>query len=308
VTIRPTAVPELDVTDISAAFEARVRAVSPEHAILAKRLLARLSPARWTLEWYLPWWLGHAFGLDPRIARDLVLSNVLGLGSIRLQDDLADGEVDSADVAGATVLAAALYQAALAPYRARFAVRSPFWAHLDGCMVAWREATEGTSRGRLAAVGAPLRISAFAACLLAGRPDAYRSLERCLDGALEGTVRLDHIADWEADLDAVRWNAFVAALSPGPQVPARRAEHRRAVLVALMTSNAIADQCALIEARMLKAARTADHLTVPMPSLGAHLRDAASDVRARGTAWQARYRDLGDRAARLLIREPIGAR
>lgn len=334
-TIRSLDVPELDTASVSAGFERRVREVCPDHLPMATRLLARLPPERWMLEWHLPWWLGHALGLDRGLAREIVLSNLLGLGSIRLQDDLADGEVAAKDMVATNTLSAALYEAALEPYRSRFPPESEFWAHLETCMAEWRSATgEGAASGgsgaasgdvasdsigasgdpeaavgrRLEARGAPLKISAFAICLSTGRIDLYPTVDRCLDDTLEALVLYDHLADWEADLDAGRWNAFIADLSDGRQVPAERARHRRAVFVALMTTDAVAVQVGRIEAGLLRAADLVTTLGVPVPPLVRHLRGFAQQVGEQGREMQAHYRDLGDRAARLLLDPPVNAR
>jgi hypothetical protein len=317
-TIRPAAVPDLDVAQVAAAWERHVHERCPGQLPLATRLFERLAPERWSLEWRLPSWLGAAFGLDRAIADELVSSNVLGLGSIRLQDDLADGEVAPDEVAGARLLSAALYEAALDPYLARFDRDSGFWGRLDGWMAEWRAATErdGAARDdrltarhdrlavrddRLAARAAPIRISAFAVCLLTDRAEAFPALDRCLDHALEAMVLYDDLADWEADLDAGRWNAFVASVSSGPQLAEGRDDHRRAILVALMATDALTSYVARIEEALERAVTGAEGFVVPVPALAAFLREYAADVQARATAWQAHYRDLGDRAAALLL-------
>ena len=89
---------ELDIHRVSSAYLQAVETARPEHLELPRRLLQRLDPDRWRLEWCLPWWLGRAFGLDVEIADELVLSNVLGLGAIRLRDDLVDGEVAADEI------------------------------------------------------------------------------------------------------------------------------------------------------------------------------------------------------------------
>jgi hypothetical protein len=306
VTIPSLDVPELDTAGVSAAYLRRVREICPDHVQVATRLLERLPPERWMLEWHLPWWLGNAFGLDREVAREVVLSNVLGLGSIRLQDDLADREVAPRDVVAARTLSAVLYDAALEPYRSRLPSGSEFWAHLQTRMTEWRAASG--EDGRLAARGAPLKISAFAVCLLTDRVDLYATVDGSLDEALEALVLYDHVADWQADLDAGRWNAFVADLSEGAQVPAERARHRGAVLVAMMTTDAIAVHVGRIEAGLLRAADLVDTLGVPVPPLATHLRRFARQVGEQGREVQAHYRDLGDRAAELLLGRPVDAR
>lgn len=275
------------------------------------QLLERLAPGRWTLEWYLPWWLGNALGLEAAVTRELVLSNVLGLGSIRLQDDLADGEVADEAVDDTRALATALYEAALEPYRAWFAAASPFWNHLGARMQAWRVASDGTDEPggpALAARGAPLHIAAFGACLLAGRIEAYAPLEACLDRALEALVRYDHLADWEADLDAGRWNAFVAATTSESPAAGTRRRDRTATYVAMLTTDAVARWFGRIDEGLLGAASIADTLSPPVPPLGAHLRTFAAGLRVQGAAIHERYRDLGDAAAKHLFRTPADAR
>jgi hypothetical protein len=302
VTICSLDVPDLDINEVSAMYRLRVHETRPDLLPMAIQLLGRLPPERWMLEWHLPWWLGLALGLERDLAQEIVLSNLFGLGSIRIQDDLADGEIARRKAGKASVLATTLYDLALEPYRARFPAGSPFWAHLDTCMTDWREAQR--AEGRLAARGAPLKISAFGVCLLAGRDDVYPALDRLLDDALEALVLYDHIADWQADLDAGRWNAFVADVSDGPQVPEERTRHRRAILVEMMTTDAIAVHIGRVQTGLLRAADIAETLVVPVPRLVTHLRAFARDTGDYGRTIQAHYRDLGDRAARLLLDGP----
>src|SRR5438045_8127925 len=107
------------------------------------------------LEWHLPWWLGERFGLDEQIADDLVVGNVLGLGSIRLRDDLADGEVSAEETRSAVALSESLYALAVDQFRRHLPATSPFWGYLETCMRAWRESTGHMDADRLAARGAP---------------------------------------------------------------------------------------------------------------------------------------------------------
>lgn len=306
---RPASSPKLNVAVVRRSFEARVRSAGALDQAGARRLLARLPPDRWTLEWYLPWWLGNAFWLDAATSREFVLGNLLGLASVRLQDDLADGETSDADPADVARLAAALYEAALVPYASRFGPESLFWEHLDRCMGTWRAAATDTSGAhRLADRGAPLKIAPFAACLLADRLATYATIESCLDHALEALVRYDHVADWRADLEAGRWNAFVADVSGGPQVPEARTLHEGAVLVAMLTSDVVTMQFATIRDGFLAAAGVAADLArtddLPLPDLVDHLRRRAADAETQGTTFAARYRDLGDRAAKRLFTPP----
>jgi hypothetical protein len=300
--MRPTDVPELDVERIAAAFERRVEAACPDERDLAVRTLRRLTPANWTLEWYLPWWLGHAFGLDPVVAAEIVLSNVLGLVSIRLQDDLLDGDVAADDVRGATRLGAALFDEAVAAYRPRFDAASPFWPFLERSMAEWRRASAGDSPQHGADLprrGAPLKVAGYATCLLAGRPDRWELVDRCLDHALVALVRYDQVVDWEEDLVADRWNAFVATVSPLPQSPANRDRNRSAVLASLLTRVVVADEFAAVRAEAVRAARLAAELGCP--PLAAYLSRYAERTAAQGAEIEAHYRGVAERATTLMF-------
>ncbi len=304
-------VPNLDIAGVAAAYERRVLEACPEHLLLARSLLERLPPARWTLEWYLPWWLGHAFGLEAAVSREMVLSNVLGLGSIRLQDDLADGEVAPADIDGAGILAAVLYDAALEPYREWFTPASAFWSELDRRMTEWRR----SAAEDLAARGAPLHVSAAAASMLGGHSSVDPSLVACLDRALEALVRYDHVSDWEADLDAGRWNVFVAAVTSGaqtraasgPRTRAARERDRIAVRVALMTTTVADEQFSMIGDALLEAAVLAANVEPAIPALTRYLHSFSAEVETWGSEFAMHYRSLGDRAARLLLHETADA-
>jgi hypothetical protein len=300
--MRPTVVPDLDVERIAAAFERRVEAACPDERDLAVRTLRNLTPANWTLEWYLPWWLGHAFGLDPDIAAEIVLSNVLGLVSIRLQDDLLDGDVAADDVRGATRLGAALFDEAVAAYRPRFDAASPFWPFLERSMAEWRRASTRDGPFREADLprrGAPLKVAGFATCLLADRADRWALVDRCLDHALGALVRYDQVCDWEDDLRADRWNAFIAGVSPLPQTPANRARNRTNVLAALLTRGVVAAEFGRIRAEAARAAHLAAELGCP--PLVAHLSGYAERTAAQGAAMEAHYQGVAERATTLMF-------
>lgn len=202
----------LDVEATFATYRALVERDAPGAMPLARRTWVRLGPQRWPLEWHLPLWLGDAFGLDLAIARRIVTSNVLGLASVRLADDLADGEIDPVDRSAAANLAAVLYDAAVEPYRELLGSDARFWRRLDAWMA---EARRGAGRGQLtlAGRGAPLKVSAFAVCDLTGRGDAFADVERCLDHALAALVLYDDACDWREDLAAGRPNALAGGRS-----------------------------------------------------------------------------------------------
>lgn len=308
-------VPELDIAGVSSAWRRSVEAACPEHVPLAIRVFDRLEPGRWTLEWHLPWWLGLAFGLDKDEATELVAGTVLGLASVRLQDDLADGDVPASESAAAVELSATLYELALAPYRSRFPASSPFWNHVAATMAAWRSATDGAAprdrpapdgldatHARLATRGAPLKVPAFAICLLTGRTDAYPILDRGLDHALTALVLYDHFGDWQGDLTAGRWNAFVAAASGLPQDRASRDRVRTAVQLALLRAGTVRTYIGRVTTELEHAATLFDLLG--LTHAVAHFRSSASSIEAQGAQWQAHYDDLAELAGNLLLDAP----
>ena len=314
-TDRRVANAELDVGGIAAEFDRVVRLACPEQLQLARRVFDRIQPDRWRLEWSLPLWLGEAFSLRPEVIAKIALSNVMGLASVRLEDDLVDGDVPPEEIAGTRVLSAVLFDAALQPYQAMFDGNSPFWAQLSGRMAEWRAASRHNGPTNtcaadlepdawcLPARGAPLHISAYAVCLAVDRPELYAALGRCLDHVLEALVLCDHAADWEADLDAGRWNAFIAAMSGHPEVPTQREPLRSAVRVALMTSNDAEVFFARIGDHLSRAIAETEELPVPVPRLVDHLRSLAAQIQDHGASYRVHFRGLGDQAARLLFRE-----
>jgi len=310
---------ELDPAAVSAAYERRVAAIAPEQVGGAMRLLDGLDSKRWRLEWHLPLWLGNAVGLDRQISTEIAVSNVLGLASLRLRDDVVDGDVDGGDVSAAPALIATLLEASIDAYRSRFARGSRFWKQLDRWMAEWHAAIEENGQpgpaggsvdgeddpaassgdpernvGFLSRRGAPLKISAYAVCLLTKRTAVFPAVERCLDHALAAMVLYDHVCDWEADLAAGRWNAFVAATDTS-QGAEDRGRARAGVLAALLSGDAIEQSFARIHLELERAVAASDRIGVP--ALSRHLSGLASQLDAEGSLMGAHYRELGERAA-----------
>lgn len=216
----------------------------PPLADAGRRVLDRICSPNWTLEWYLPRWLGYAFGLQPEVSHALVLSNVFGLAYIRLQDDLMDGEVDQTSWKTTTLLASVFYHQAILLYTQFFDTKSPFWDYLEQFMAQWRRATLSSNEPpttdfrsfeeedflRLAERGAPLKICCVGACLLAGREELIPTLTSAVDHLLVGAVLFDHARDWADDLAAGRYNTFVAYATSQPQVRHQREANRLSVL------------------------------------------------------------------------------
>lgn len=287
---------ELNVEDILAQYQGRIAEACPSQVDLATEVASRIGPGSWRLEWYLPWWLTNTYGLDRRLGRQLVLSNVLGLASIRLQDDLVDGELAAALVPGAGELAAATYDEALRVYRDLFDPGSPFWPFLDEAMATWRSGSNGTTAANR---GAPLKIGAYASVLLAGRLDVWPALDRCLDHALSALVLYDQFCDWDADLGAGRWNSFVAELSPHEQSEAHVIRNRSIVLTAMLTRSAVTDHFD----RVLVEAKAASVLAAELgiTPFQAYLADWTKRTAAQGAEVEAHYRRAAGQATQLMF-------
>ena len=196
--MRSHVAPEIDVHAVLDAVERQVASTVPEGARLAADVLGDLIPPAWALEWYLPWWLGEAFTLDRRLVHELVRSNVLGLLSVRLEDDIIDGDIDPVDIPVARRVGAAAYDGALGVYRVHLGTDARFWSFLEASMDAWRTGSNGVEASSR---GAPLKIAAYACCLLAEHPAAWPALDRCLDRVLAAYVRYDQFCDLESDLE-----------------------------------------------------------------------------------------------------------
>jgi hypothetical protein len=221
-------------------------ALSPGLGAAGGRLLAEHGPGQWPVEWHLPWWLAACLGLTEADWRALTFCNLLGLGYVCIQDRLAeDGGIS---VSGDAVLAAACYELALAELVRLFPAAPDFWHFRRLFMAQWLralsedhapisrsfDAWQKQDLAWLAWRGAPLKISAVGACLLADRGDAIPILIDALDQLLIAQVLLDHVDDWREDLSAGRFNAFVAYATDAPQDAANAESNRRRVLALLM--------------------------------------------------------------------------
>jgi hypothetical protein len=221
-------------------------ALSPGLGSAGSRLLAEHGPAQWPVEWHLPWWLAASLGLAEANWRALTVCNLLGLGYVRIQDRLAEGGGMLAG--GDAVLAAACYELALAELARLFPATPDFWQYRRLFMAQWLRALsddrapisrpfdswQEQDLAWLAWRGAPLKISAVGACLLAVRSDVIPTLTDALDQLLIAQVLLDHVDDWREDLSAGRFNAFVAYATDCPQDTTTAEAIRRRVLALLM--------------------------------------------------------------------------
>ncbi len=243
-----TPLPPDDVAALLDLCRAALAGIAPDLGTRGVRLLAAHPPEQWPVEWRLPGWLAASFGLDDDAGRALTVCNLLGLGFVRVQDDLAEAGGGSSVAAEDAVLAAACYEAALSQLAGMFGSTPLFWQHRRAIMAQWLRSLLHEDAGagapfrqwqehdllRLAWRGAPLKISAVGACLLADRAPAIPPLLDALDHLLTAQVLLDHIDDWREDLAGRRYNAFVAYASDLPQDAAHAEANSRQVLTLLM--------------------------------------------------------------------------
>lgn len=236
--------PRSEELAIREAFRARLARVSPLLGAEGNRLLARIAPDRWLLEWGLPLWLGETFGLTAETARALALGNVLGLAYVRVQDDLIDDELPSTTRASAMALATVAFQQAIVLYARLLADDERFWTALELRLGQWVQAMRVAPRlprdfvfhpdsiqlRSLSETGAPVHIGLVATCLLGQRHDLLPRLTTVLDDWLVANVLMDHARDWAADLEAGRDNYFVAYATPLEQGLDQREVIRRRIL------------------------------------------------------------------------------
>jgi hypothetical protein len=240
------ALPVLPAVEQRAARERYLAAFSaapPSLADAAVAWLETIQPPRWALEWSLPFWLGESFGLPSEVMRRLVLSNVVGLAYVRLQDARSDGEILPFQATLTPLLSTLLYQRWMQEYIDLFGGDQRFWARFDQYLAEWLAATalsnempEHSFRDygpddflQLAHRGAPLKVCVAGACVLAGRDDLLPALADAINHLLVSAVLLDHAQDWSDDLADGRYNAFVAYTSPLPQTPEYRQANERGV-------------------------------------------------------------------------------
>ncbi len=296
-----TPTPPLDHEAVTAEVLLRISERAPGLEALAAEHLARLTPDRWTIEWHLPTWLGRRLELEPRLSDALTRSNVFGLLSVRLEDDLEDGDVPPHLLADARALARLAYASAVAGYVPWFDAGSPLWSFLAKSMAEWRAGADGAD---LATRGAPVKIAAYASCLHAGRLDLWLPLERSLDSAVTALVLYDQFWDWEIDLAADRWNGFVAAVVGREQAPGRRDRNRAAVLTAMLTRDVVRQHLDAAVSAARDGASLAANLGIT--ELGEFLTSWADLTSKQGAQVARHYRHAGDRAASLLLGTTVG--
>lgn len=259
--------PPHEIQRLRECYRRELEALSPALGVQGEELLAAHSPQQWPAEWHLPWWLATSLGLTDGQWRALAVCNLLGLGFVRLQDQLVEGSANSDWPTTGVVLASALHESALARLGGLFASTPEFWEYRRAYMAQWlRSLLEGDRQpgrpfaqwqqedfARLAWRGAPLKITATGACLLAGQPATVRPLATALDHMLIAQVLLDHAEDWPDDLPGQRFNAFVACASELPQTQANAGINQRRVLGLLMLGDPVGVYFSQVEVHIDRA-------------------------------------------------------
>ena len=298
---------DVSVPAILRRVRARLADLPGPEAALAATTIARVQPPNWTLEWQLPWWLGASFGLSAATRREIVVSNVLGLAAVRLQDDLVDRELPDRDRVTASRLAPILIERASAIYRDWFPPEAPFWRDLQLDLADWRRSMAATSTPRrepppldaLASRAAPLLIGARAVTVLAGHASDWPPIERCLRHGVAALALLDDVTDWERDLDAGRWNAFVALAGGDVQTPARLEANHRTVLASLLTQGAAGRTLELVGDEAAAAAALARRLGCP--PLSEHFASVATQARDLAVRADRHYQDVVDQMTQAFL-------
>ncbi len=295
---QPALISETDLLALRTAFLSALMQAAPALADDAEQVLARIPPAQWLPEWGLPLWLGEAFGLPHETARTLALCNVFGLAYVKLQDDVYDGELASSAQKRALILANLTYQQALARYAQILGDYPSFWTTLEAALARWSETMladkETPARAfpdyqvedfqRLAQRGAPLHIGMVGTCLLAGRADAIPSLRLALDDFLIASVLMDHAHDWVDDLEAGRYNIFLAHASPFTPAPTQPETLRRNLLHTIFWGDGGQSYFALARTHLDRARSTV--VSLGCARLNDYLAWCADEVAGIAAEWR----------------------
>jgi hypothetical protein len=292
---------DADVHRVQAAFFAAVARLAPGLMPAAHDLLERIATPNWALEWCLPLWVGENLGLPHDTQRLLMLSNVFGLGYVRVQDDLTDDEAAKAPREEALALSTLLYHLWMDAYRDLFSAHPAFWPRLDAILGEWVQATLAgnqpnagaawpltePARLQLAHRGAPLKLAPGGACLLAGKDGLIPTWDEALEHLLAAMVLFDHAQDWRDDLAAGRYNAFIAYASPLPQTAEHREANQRAVFDDMLHGRGGRPYFA----RIMEEADAAERLAqrTACAGLGEYLARLKAGLATSGERWAESY-------------------
>ncbi len=180
------------------------------------------------------------FADAPAAARTMALGNVFGATHFLQQDRWLDGD-DPVSPAGVR-LSDVSFLRFVREYSRLFPAESVFWSHFDRYLEEWfaslawesdvllsDEGAEAVAEEQLADtlqnIGrkmSPLKATAAAVALLAGRPDSLARAERVVEYYHAGYQLADDLEDMEEDLPARRWStaAWLIAARSGLATPA----------------------------------------------------------------------------------------
>jgi hypothetical protein len=239
------------VIAVRQAYQLALQDLAVPLAEAGQHTLDQISSPNWAFEWFLPRWLGNAYGLLPHAIRELTLGNVFGLSFLRLVDDLVDDENRVADPVTSISLATLLYHLALRRYQELLLNGPKFMDAVDGYLHQWANAIHSSNIGpirgsralnqdrfqHLAQLGAPLKICCVAACTLTQREHVLDDLLLSIDHYVISAVLLDHFKDWQEDLRAGRDNIFVDAVTQGLEEPLSGEQLRKRVFEAILSGD-----------------------------------------------------------------------
>lgn len=237
-----------EASQIHAKIMVELSNLFPELSHAGQELLEQVSTPNWTLEWGMLEWVSEQFSFPAALREELFIAGISLLAYVRVLDNLADEEQKPRQ---SIVLSSALQHIGIQQCIHLFSRNLPnqqalvrFWGYFDCCMGEWLRATlnrrgdgfplfQNYSRGdfkRLAGRGAMLKLCPAAACLLAKQAELIAPLMAAIDYLMVSVVMLDEQFDWANDLEAGRYNVFVAYCSDLPQTEPNRAENHRLVL------------------------------------------------------------------------------
>lgn len=280
---------EKDVRAIEDRFVSDISGFTPRLLDAARETFATITRPNWAFEWGLSRWAGEALGLAPDVINSLVLANVYMLAFGRILDDLVDGEHEpSANNLGhSALMTAALQHLWLEQYANLLADAGErgrrFWPYFRGYMSQWLEVLmpgkesrsvfrcyDDADWAKLAWQGAPLKVCCAAAALLADREHAIPAFAAAIDDIMVAVEMLDATFDWLGDLEAGRYNTFVAYCSDLPQSDEHVYANRRAVLEEVHLGKAGKPYFDLMCERLKHAADIAERVPCPGLSYFAH--------------------------------------
>ena len=273
-----------DIRRVGQRFISQVSGFTPGLVNAAYETLATISRPNWAFEWGLSRWVGEAMGVAPETVESLVLANVYMLAFGRILDDVVDGEHRPSNhgLSHSALTMTTLHHLWLSQYADLLAGVGPrgrrFWPYFREYMSEWLgvlmqdthpkhtfRCYEKADWAWLAWQGAPLKVCCAAACILSDKEDAIPPLAAAVDDIMIAVEMLDATFDWLGDLDAGRYNCFVAYCSDLPQTEENLYGNRKAVLEEIHLGKAEKPYFELMCSSLARAAEAAE--SVPCSGL-----------------------------------------